>query len=174
MVTASRVTHNTGVALAGAAAVAAAVSAGVAGATVPEAAGAAVTAARRAAGHGRWVAAADVAARITWATGLTAGRPAGEVLDLVYTLVGTSLATQESVPAAFARAGRRAGRSVAGLPDGGVGRRGHRHDRGHHRRDRRRLPRGGGLPGAGPGPVSAVNGLHLDEVAAGLLAVRGS
>ena len=37
VVTASRVTHNTGVALAGAAAVAAAVSAGVAGATVPEA-----------------------------------------------------------------------------------------------------------------------------------------
>ena len=36
VVTASRVTHNTGVALAGAAAVAAAVSAGVAGATVPQ------------------------------------------------------------------------------------------------------------------------------------------
>ncbi len=39
VVTASRVTHNTGVALAGAAAVAAAVSAGVAGAGVPEAPG---------------------------------------------------------------------------------------------------------------------------------------
>src|SRR6266498_5882411 len=109
VVEASRATHNTGVALAGAAAVAAAVSAGLDGAEVPDAIGLAVTAARRAARRGHWVAAADVAARITWATGLTAelaGRPggpdAGAVIDVVYTLVGTSLAVQESVPAAFA------------------------------------------------------------------------
>ena len=101
VVTASRVTHNTGVALAGAAAVAAAVSAGVAGATVPEAIGAAVTAAdwprtwplgggRRRGGPDHLGHRAD---RRT-ARGRGAGR--------VYTLVGTSLATQESVPAAFA------------------------------------------------------------------------
>ncbi len=47
VVEASRVTHNTGVALAGAAAVAAAVSAGVAGAAVPEAIEAAVDRGRR-------------------------------------------------------------------------------------------------------------------------------
>jgi ADP-ribosylglycohydrolase len=99
---ASRVTHNTGLALAGAAAVAAAVSAGIAGATVPEATEVAVAAARLAAGRGYWVAGADVAARIEWATGLTASRPPLAAAELIYRLVGTSLATQESVPAAFA------------------------------------------------------------------------
>ena len=174
VVTASRVTHNTGVALAGAAAVAAAVSAGVAGATVPEAVGAAVTAARRAAGLGRWVAAADVAARITWATGLTAGRPVSEVLDQVDVLVGTSLATQESVPAAFAMLAAapddpwlavRLAASAGGDTDtiaaitGAIG---------------------GACHGAGAFPeqarvtVIAVNGLELDKVTAGLLAVRDS
>ena len=174
VVTASRVTHNTGVALAGAAAVAAAVSAGVDGATVPDAIGAAVAAARLAAGRGRWVAAADVAARITWATGLTAGRPRAEVLDLVDTLVGTSLATQESVPAAFALLAAapadpwlacRMAASAGGDTDtiaaitGAIG---------------------GACHGAAAFPeparvtVTAVNGLRLDEVAAALLAVRGS
>ena len=102
VVAASRVSHDTGVALAGAAAVAAAVSAGVDGAAVPEAIGVAVRAARRASARGNWVAAADVATRITWATGLVRSLPPEQVLDLVYRLVGTSLATQESVPAAFA------------------------------------------------------------------------
>ncbi|NTW39174.1 MAG: ADP-ribosylglycohydrolase family protein, partial [Cellulomonadaceae bacterium] len=60
VVAASRVTHNTGVALAGAAAVAAAVSAGIDGAGLDEAVEVAIDAAHRAAGRGRWVAAADV------------------------------------------------------------------------------------------------------------------
>jgi ADP-ribosylglycohydrolase len=118
VVTASSVTHNTGVALAGAAAVAAAVSAGVSGATVAEATTLGIQAARLAAGRGHWVAGADVAARMEWATGLVTGRAqAGgesdresglesggeaEAAELICTLVGTSLATQESVPAAFA------------------------------------------------------------------------
>ena len=102
VVAASRVTHNTGIALAGAAAVAAAVSAGVAGAGIADATALAVRAAQIAAGRGRWVAGADVAARIEWAAGLVAGRAEAEAADLIYTLVGTSLATQESVPAAFA------------------------------------------------------------------------
>jgi ADP-ribosylglycohydrolase len=114
VVAASLVTHNTGIALAGAAAVAAAVSAGVSGAgtagTAGIAGGAGVTgatalaidAARIAAGRGHWVAGADVAARIGWATGLVAGRTQAQAAELIYTLVGTSLATQESVPAAFA------------------------------------------------------------------------
>jgi len=173
VVTASRVTHNTGVALAGAAAVAAAVSAGVSGAAVPDAIGAAVSAAGRAATCGHWVAAADVAARITWATGLTAGRPADEALDLVYTLVGTSLATQESVPAAFALLATapddpwlacRMAASAGGDCDtiaaitGAIG------GACHGVR---------AFPEQARATVSEVNGLRLDEVAAALLAVRG-
>ena len=99
---ASLVTHNTSVALAGAAAVAAAVSAGIDGATVPAATGMAIAAARLGAGRGHWTAGADVAARIDWAAGLVAGAGPRQAAELVYTLVGTSLATQESVPAAFA------------------------------------------------------------------------
>jgi len=102
VVMASRVTHNTGIALAGAAAVAAAVSAGVSGATVAAATALGVEAAHIAAGRGHWVAGADVAARIEWAAGLVAGRAEAEAAGLIYTLAGTSLATQESVPAAFA------------------------------------------------------------------------
>jgi ADP-ribosylglycohydrolase len=103
VVEASRLTHNTGVALAGAAAVAAAVSAGLDGASVPQAVEAAVGAARLGAERGHWVAAADVAERIVWATGLVRELPtAAEVCERVYALVGTSLATQESVPAALA------------------------------------------------------------------------
>ncbi|HET7246487.1 MAG TPA: ADP-ribosylglycohydrolase family protein [Streptosporangiaceae bacterium] len=102
VVAASRLTHNTGVALAGAAAVAAAVSAGIDGDPLPAAISRAVAAAASAAGRGHWTAGADVAARINWATALVAGLPQQQVLDTVYRLVGTSLATQESVPAAFA------------------------------------------------------------------------
>jgi ADP-ribosylglycohydrolase len=103
----SLVTHNTSVALAGAAAVAAAVSAGVSGASsagsgVAAATDAAVDAALMGAQRGHWVAGADVAARIRWATGLVAGLRAEEAAEVIYSLVGTSLATQESVPAAFA------------------------------------------------------------------------
>jgi len=105
----SRPTHNTGVALAGAAAVAAAVSAAIDGASVTGAIGDAIAAARMAAGRGHWVAGADVAARIRWAAGSIVGLDLPEVLDVVVRLVGTSLATQESVPAAFAL--------VAALPD---------------------------------------------------------
>src|SRR6516165_153719 len=102
VVAASRVTHNTGIALAGAAAVAAAVSAGIDGATVPEAVQRAAAVAADAAACGHWAAGADVASRITWAAGLVAGLGREQAMDVVYRLVGTSLATQESVPAAFA------------------------------------------------------------------------
>ena len=101
-VMASSVTHNTGVALAGAAAVAAAVSAGVSGATIAEATALGIQAASSAARRGHWVAGADVAARIEWATSLVASHAQAEAAELIYTLVGTSLATQESVPAVFA------------------------------------------------------------------------
>lgn len=104
---ASLVTHNTSVALSGAAAVAAAVSAGIGSASsgagsVAAATEVAIAAARLGAQCGHWVAGAEVAARIGWATGLVRGRPAAEAAAVIYSLVGTSLATQESVPAAFA------------------------------------------------------------------------
>lgn len=102
VVEASRVTHHTGTALAGAAAVAAAVSAGVDGADVPTAVRYGIAAAHRAGRLGHWVAAADVGARLDWAVGLVAGLDDAAMLDAVYRLVGTSLATQEAVPAAFA------------------------------------------------------------------------
>ena len=102
VVRASRVTHNTSIALAGAAAVAAAVSAGVDGASVAAATDAGIAAARVGAHRGRWVAGADVAARLRWATDLVKCREPAEAAEVIYTLVGTSLATQESVPAAFA------------------------------------------------------------------------
>src|SRR5215831_9379362 len=102
VVAASRLTHNTGIALAGAAAVAMAVSGGIDGDPLPVAISRAVAAAASAAGCGHWAAGADVAARITWATGLVTGLGQDQLIDTVYRLVGTGLATQESVPAAFA------------------------------------------------------------------------
>jgi ADP-ribosylglycohydrolase len=93
---ASRVSHDTGIAIAGASAVAAAVSAGIDGADLSAATALGVEAARRGARLGAWIAGGDVAARIEWAVGMR-DRPLEEFLDLV----GTSLATQESVPAAF-------------------------------------------------------------------------
>jgi ADP-ribosylglycohydrolase/sugar/nucleoside kinase (ribokinase family) len=109
VVAVSKVTHNTGVALAGAAAIAAAVSAGVDGADLVGARRAAVEAAHLAAGRGHWVAGADVAARLDWATRLVAGIELKAAMEAIVTLVGTSLASQESVPAAFA--------VVAAVPD---------------------------------------------------------
>lgn len=101
VVEASRVTHNTGIAISGAAAVAAAVSAGIDGASLDECCEIAVEAARLGERRGRWVAAGDVARRIDWVTHhVSPDDPEGSLTD-IYELVGTSLATQESVPAAF-------------------------------------------------------------------------
>jgi len=99
---ASIATHNTSVALAGAAAVAAAVSAGIDGADIGAATTTAVAAAELGAQRGHWTAGADVAARIDWAAHLVADATPPRAAEVIYTLVGTSLATQESVPAAFA------------------------------------------------------------------------
>ncbi|MFG1922365.1 ADP-ribosylglycohydrolase family protein [Cryptosporangium sp. NPDC048952] len=110
---ASRVTHHTGVAIAGAAAIAAAVSSGVEGRPLAESLAHAIDAARLGAERGSYVPGADVATRIEWALHLVGASapPAAaerarpdEALDLVYRLVGTGLATQEAVPAALALA----------------------------------------------------------------------
>jgi ADP-ribosylglycohydrolase len=174
VVAASRATHNTGVALAGAAAVAAAVSAGLDGAGPAEATGLAVAAATRAARRGHWVAAADVAARISWATQLVAGLGPGAVIETVYALVGTSLATQESVPAAFAVVAAspddpwlacRIAASLGGDCDtiaamaGAIG--GACHGL-------------GGFPESARATVASINGLRLDELAADLEKIRAA
>ncbi len=172
VVEASRATHNTGVALAGAAAVAAAVSAGMSGASVAEAVPVAAEAAARAAGRGHWVAAADVASRITWAADLVAGHDLDGVIEIVYSLVGTSLATQESVPAAFAVLAAapddpwlacRIAASLGGDCDtiaamaGAIGGACHGVE---------------AFPPAARDTVARVNHLRLDQVAADLLTVR--
>ncbi|MCI2417938.1 ADP-ribosylglycohydrolase family protein [Saccharopolyspora sp. K220] len=102
VVEASSVTHSTSVALAGAAAVAAAVSAGIAGAGVAEAVRLAAEAATLAVHKGHWVAAGDIATRLTWAHGLVEASNPSAAAELIEKLVGTSVATQESVPAVFA------------------------------------------------------------------------
>jgi len=86
VVDASQMTHNTDIAIAGAAAVAAAVSGGISGASVTEAATLGIKAAELGQRRCDWTPGPSVARRIAWAI----------------ELVGTSLAAQESVPAAFA------------------------------------------------------------------------
>jgi ADP-ribosylglycohydrolase len=95
------VSHHTGVAIAGAAAVAAAVSAGIDGAAAEETFAAAVRAAELGDQRGHWVAAASVARRMRWARSMADPADPDGSLDRIYGLIGTSLATQESVPAAF-------------------------------------------------------------------------
>ncbi|HEV7253026.1 MAG TPA: ADP-ribosylglycohydrolase family protein [Mesorhizobium sp.] len=97
-----RPTHNTGLAISGAAAVAAAVSAAVEGASWPEAAALAVEAAREGEKRGHWAAGARVGQRIAWALDFSRGRPRAQAIAAMRDLVGTSVAVQESVPAAFA------------------------------------------------------------------------
>lgn len=100
---ACRVTHHTGLAIAGAAAIAAAVSAGAAGASTGEALDLAMAAARLGAARGNFAPGAQVADRTAWAIELTRSASSAQaVLDVLDRLVGTSLATQESVPAALA------------------------------------------------------------------------
>jgi len=99
---ASRVTHDTGLGIAGASAVAAAVSAGIDGATRTEALDAAVAAATIGADRGHRVAGADIAARTTWARGYLPTVPESDRFGTVSRLIGTSVASQESVVAALA------------------------------------------------------------------------
>jgi ADP-ribosylglycohydrolase len=99
---ASRLTHATGLAISGACAVAGVVSSAIEGADLPAAIQVGIAAAEIGATAGRYIAGADVAARIRWATRLVCGTDPGAALDLVESLVGTGVATQEAVPAAFA------------------------------------------------------------------------
>jgi ADP-ribosylglycohydrolase len=172
VVAASRVTHNTGIALAGAAAVAAAVSAGIDGVPLPGAIRLAVAAAASAARRGHWAAGADVSSRIVWATDLVAGLSPERVIDIVYRLAGTSLATQESVPAAFAVAAAvpddpwlacRIAASLGGDCDTIAAMTGAICGASHGAQ---------AFPQAARHTVASVNGLDLDALATSLLAVR--
>ncbi len=100
------VTHHTGVAIAGAAAVAAAVSAGLAGLPPGEVLELACRAAEMGAARGHYVAGADVARRIAWAAGLVRDVSQQTAEHLVADLVGTGVATEQAVPAAFALVSR--------------------------------------------------------------------
>ncbi len=101
VIEASAVTHNTGIALAGASAVAAAVSAGIDGAALDEALKRGIAAARIGEQHGHWVAGASIPERIELAVSLADPTEPKDSLRRIREVIGTSLATQESVPAAF-------------------------------------------------------------------------
>ena len=195
---ACRVTHHTGVAIAGAAAIAAAVSSGLDGRSLDESLRLAVAAARLGAERGSYAPGADVATRIEWALELVAGRAVAEALDLVYRLVGTGLATQEAVPAALALAAlfpddvweacRHAASlggdcdTIAAMTGAVVGAHTGARDREGGRADGARARDGareGGRAGSGgiPGPIldrlTAANPtLHLSALAEQLLSLR--
>lgn len=167
-----QVTHDTTIGVAGAAAVAAAVSTAMEGHGLTRALDAAEEAAAAGARRGHWVAGADIAARIRWARALVAGRPLDEAVDTISALIGTSVASQESVPAAFAvlaLAGDDPWRAcllaanlggdcdtigaIAGAVSGA-------------------LAGLSGLPADAVATLRSVNGLHLEPLAAELLALR--
>ncbi|MBX3116226.1 MAG: ADP-ribosylglycohydrolase family protein [Cryobacterium sp.] len=97
----SAVSHNTNIALSGAAAVAAAVSAGIDGANCLQALQSGLEAARLASTRGNWVAGGGVPERIELALMLADSSRPRDSADAIIRLLGTSLATQESVPAAI-------------------------------------------------------------------------
>jgi ADP-ribosylglycohydrolase len=166
---ACRPTHDTGLAISGAAAVAAAVSAGLDGADRAAATEVAIAAAELGERRGHWVAGGSVAARIGWAVSL-AGRPEGA--ERLMTLIGTSLASQESVPAAFGQLALAGGDGwTACLAAAGAG--GDSDTIG---------AMAGAIAGATGSPwpegairtVTTVNALDLDPLVDGLLALRGA
>jgi ADP-ribosylglycohydrolase len=139
---------------------------------LPVAISRAVAAAASAAGRGHWAAGADVATRISWATGLATGLDQDQLIDIVYRLVGTSLATQESVPAAFAVAAAcpgdpwlacRIAASLGGDSDTIAAMTGAICGACHG---------AGAFPDAARRTVAQVNGLDLDPLADHLLAIR--
>ncbi|MFD9890178.1 ADP-ribosylglycohydrolase family protein [Amycolatopsis sp. NPDC059027] len=104
VVEASRVTHNTGLGIAAAAAVAAAVSSGVDGADLKSSLDESERAAAEGARRGYWIAGGDIAARLRWARGWVRGMDRATLADALAEVIGTSVAAQESVVAAVALA----------------------------------------------------------------------
>jgi ADP-ribosylglycohydrolase len=102
---AGKVTHDTGIANAGAAAVAMVVSCGVAGLTFQDAIGPAVDAAARAAAFGQGFNEDRMPALILRAVGLAHGSVPARALDAIVDEIGTGVGVEQSVPAAFGVAG---------------------------------------------------------------------
>ena len=171
---AGKVTHDTGVASAGAAAVAMAVSCGVAGLGFEAALGPAVEAASRAAGYGQAFNDDRVAVRILRAVSLSRSLGADRVaaLDALVAEIGTGVATEQSVPAAFGVASLSPGDAwVAAAMAAGLG------------GDSDTIAAIAGamvgactglavLPAAAVATIRRVNGLDLDPIAEQLLELR--
>jgi len=104
VIQACQVTHNTTLGISSAAAVAAVVSAGINGVSLGHALDIGARVAKRAEGHGHWIAGARISARIHWAKRLCADVSNEQLSTLIYDVIGTSVASQESVIAAFALA----------------------------------------------------------------------
>ena len=98
---ASKVTHDTGSAISGAAAVAAAVSSGVAGRPLSASLALASTAAGLGAQLGHYAAGASVAARIRLALRLARGDDRVKAVRALQDVIGVGVATSEAVPTAF-------------------------------------------------------------------------
>lgn len=167
------VTHNTGVAIAGAAAVAAAISVAIDGRRFPLALEAAVAAAEEGQRLGFYYPAASIARRIEWAVACVRDLAWEDAAEMITGLVGLGVETTEAVPAAFAlvsltpedpwtvatRAARLGGDSdtigaMAGAMAGA-------------------LAGVDALPEAARRTVRVANNLHLEAVARALLALRG-
>jgi ADP-ribosylglycohydrolase len=98
---ASKVTHDTGSAISGAAAVAAAVSSGVAGGRLSASLALASSAADLGAQLGHYTAGASVAARIRLALRLARGDDRVTAVRALQDVIGVGVATSEAVPTAF-------------------------------------------------------------------------
>ena len=104
VVDAGRVTHNTTLGIAGAAAVAGAISAALDGAALGEALRAGRARAELGETRGHWSAGGLISARIDWARRLVGGCDDEIASRRIPDLIGTSVAAQESVVVAFALA----------------------------------------------------------------------
>ncbi len=105
VIQACQVTHNTTLGISSAAAVAAVVSAGINGVDLGEALNIGTQIAQQAQNHGYWSAGGRISTRISWARTLSVGSGDKALFaDLLYELIGTSVASQESVVVSFALA----------------------------------------------------------------------
>ncbi|MDN5853224.1 MAG: ADP-ribosylglycohydrolase family protein [Actinomycetia bacterium] len=111
----SYVTHNSSIALAGAAAIAGAVSAGVDGSDLDDALAYGLALADRAAMAAPWVAGASIGAKSRWALRCSASLDEDALADFLVDVVGTSVLAQESIVAAIVIADRYRERPYDGL-----------------------------------------------------------
>ncbi|SDD00259.1 ADP-ribosylglycohydrolase family protein [Glycomyces harbinensis] len=100
----ARITHNSSIGLAAAAAVGAAVSAGIDGAGIADAIATAADYADLAERRAHWVAGGRIGPRVRWAAALLQGSDPADHARIATDLIGTSVAAQESVVAALALA----------------------------------------------------------------------